>query len=164
MNLINNNFHEADTDLRNEILEEVRNNLSQMKPDIISSIVEEVTRKIDGRYASQIGKLENRVLKLERHINDEQTVPTQQKKSTGTSNAKGKIDVQKINSVYKFRFDGWIYYDNRDMGGFLYRVREDGSENTQLTDYTVHLAGCKVARGYLYYDDAEFNEKKFKLS
>ena len=163
MNHITDDFHRSDMDFRNEILEEVRNNLSQMKPDIISSIVEEVVRKIDGRYASQIGRLENRISELERCVSDARKDLARQRALFGSVNTAPKIDTSRINSFLALRFDGWIYYPNENMGNFLYRVREDGSENTQLTDYSVSY--CKrVEEGYLYYLDGNYDDRKLKLS
>ena len=163
MNLINNGFHRSDTDFQNGILEEVRNNLSQMKPDIISSIVEEVMCKINSRYSSRIGKLESRISELEQYVSNAQSTPVQKEAPTGTARHSKKIDMSKLEIRIGFRFDGWIYYMNDDMGKFLYRVREDGSENTQLTDYSVSLVK-RVEGGYLYYLDGTYNEKKLKLS
>jgi len=162
MNLINNDFHRADTDLRNEILEEVRNNLSQMKPEIISSIIEEIVSKMYGRYASRIGKPENRISELERRASDAQEATVRQKTPIGSPSTAKKIDTSRI--IYSaFHFDGWIYYPNKNMGNFLYRVREDGCENTQLTDYSVELV-ARVEGGYLYYLDGTYKERKLKLS
>ena len=39
---------------------------------------------------------------------------------------------------YGFKFNGWVYYANEDMGNFLYKVRIDGTDNQQLTDYSVN--------------------------
>lgn len=159
---IANYYHRADSDLRNEILEEVRNNLSQMKPEIISSIIEEVVRKMDGRYASRIVKLENRISELERRVNDAQEVPMRQKTSVASQGTAKKINLRGI-YVRGFQVDGWIYYPNEKMGDFLYRAREDGSENTQLTDYSV-LKPDRVEGGYIYYRDGTCKERKLKLS
>lgn len=91
MKSISNDLHRSDTDLRNDILEEVRNHLSQMKPDIISSIAEEVLCRIDNLYASRIERLEDRVSELERRIGDAQKTPVRQKTSTVTADTAKKL-------------------------------------------------------------------------
>ena len=163
MKSISNDLHRSDADIRNDILEEVRNHLSQMKPDIISSIAEEVLCRIDNLYASRIERLEDRISELERRISDAQKTPVRQKTSTGVADTAKKIDTSRIHA--EFRFDGWIYYRNGNMGNFLYRVREDGSENTQLTDFSVSLFTTMwVEGGYLYFEDERLKERKLKLS
>ncbi len=162
--IANNDIQEICDAVREEVLTEVRNNLSQMKPDIISSITEEVVREMDSRYASQIGRLENRISELERRVSNSQNDPVQQKASAGSSPAAERIDAERVSCQYgAFRFNGWVYYPNKEMGDFLYRVRDDGTENTQLTDYSVWTVN-RVEDGYLYYDDKHFKERKLKLS
>ena len=80
--------------------------------------------------------------------------------SGNVSNKAARIDVSRIYDGFKF--DGWIYYPNENMGDFLYKVREDGSENTQLTNYSV-IGLFKVSDGYLIFSDADYNDRKIKL-
>lgn len=51
--------------VREEVLTEVRDNLSQMKPELISLMVDMVVRKVDNNYSSQIEELEMRISELE---------------------------------------------------------------------------------------------------
>ena len=58
-----------------------------------------------------------------------------------------------------FQYNGWIYYANKRMGNYLYRVREDGTNNQQLTDFSVksyvHIS-MKVKNGLLYFEDDDY--------
>ena len=61
------------------------------------------------------------------------------------------------------KYKGWIYYPNKRQGNFLYKVREDGTENTQLTDYSIFSNHFTVKDGYLYFHTDSFNTSKIKL-
>lgn len=54
--------------LYEEILSEVRDGLSQMKPEVISSITEQAVRRLNSYYSSRIEQLEKRISKLENLI------------------------------------------------------------------------------------------------
>ena len=45
------------------------------------------------------------------------------------------VDEVRIPDGYKC--NGWIFYSNEDEGNCLYKIREDGTCNTKLTDYSV---------------------------
>ena len=51
------------------------------------------------------------------------------------------------------------------MGNFLYRCREDGTCNEQLTDYSVVSlsVGGKVKNNKLYFKDSEFEQHSINL-
>ncbi len=65
-----------------------------------------------------------------------------------------------------FQYNGWIYYANKKMGNYLYRVREDGTNNQQLTDFSV---GClvhidmRVKNGLLHFKDDDYNEHTIRV-
>lgn len=54
--------------LYEEILSEVRDGLSQMKPEVISSITEQAVRRLNSYYSSRIEQLEKRISQLENLI------------------------------------------------------------------------------------------------
>lgn len=62
-----------------------------------------------------------------------------------------------------YKFNGWIYYANDEMGDFLYKVRSDGTENQQLTDYSVWGTGMSVRNGKLYYEDHSMKQHAIDL-
>ena len=60
-------------------------------------------------------------------------------------------------------YNGWIYYANPLMGKCLYRVRENGTDNTQLTDYSV-TGVFKVKSGKLILiDDINLDTHEISL-
>lgn len=95
-NITNRDTREICDIVREQVLTEVQNNLSQMKPDIVSSIVEEVVRKMDGRYASQIERLEKRISELEQHISDAQEASVRQKVTASSPRTAEKIDTSRL--------------------------------------------------------------------
>ena len=64
-----------------------------------------------------------------------------------------------------FHYNGWIYYINEQNGRFLYKIRENGTDNRRLTDYTVDATYSQfsVRNGYIYVEDYDFNLIKIKL-
>lgn len=54
--------------LYEEIMSEVRDGLSQMKPEVISSITEQAVRRLNSYYSSRIEQLEKRISQLENLI------------------------------------------------------------------------------------------------
>ena len=54
--------------LYEEIMSEVRDSLSQMKPQVISSITEQAVRRLNSYYSSRIEQLEKRISQLENLI------------------------------------------------------------------------------------------------
>lgn len=136
----------------------VRQNLLQTKPQIITEIENELIRKLEKTYSSRISSLESRIAKLEQQISDQGI-------EWGLDGIKKKITTHKIDvsRIYGgFKYNGWIYYPNEEMGDFLYKVREDGSQNTQLTDYSIR-SYFSINNGYLYFRDNKWNDRKIKL-
>lgn len=158
----------------NDVMSEVQKNLSQMKPQLVREIADMAAQKVAEAYEKKIHILEQKVSLLMSQMKSLQKpikplTPPSPTPSVSvappsalspTSEKKDRIDVSRIYGG--FRFDGWIYYANRDMGDFLYKVREDGSENTQLTDYSV-MSRFSIANGYLSFRDADYNDRKIKL-
>ena len=66
---LDRNSREICNVVRDEVLEEVRAQLSEMKPELVSSITAMAAREADQRYLDQIKHLESRIAKLERFIN-----------------------------------------------------------------------------------------------
>lgn len=54
--------------LYDDIMSEVRDGLSQMKPEVIASITEQAVRRLDSYYAGRIEQLEKRISQLENLI------------------------------------------------------------------------------------------------
>ena len=62
------------------------------------------------------------------------------------------------------RYNGWIYYANPLMGDSLYKVRENGTDNTQLTDSSVLSYSFKVKNGKLVFQDFESHQHEISLA
>jgi len=148
----------------NDVMKEVQENLSQMKPQLIQEVVDSAAKKVIDKYEQRFKQLEQKISNMERNFQggdlSNNTKASTNKFNGNTSNKAAKIDVSRIYNG--FMFDGWIYYPNKNMGDFLYKVREDGSENTQLTNYSV-IGLFKVSDGYLNFSDADYKNRKIKL-
>lgn len=148
----------------NDVMKEVQENLSQMKPQLIQEVVDSAVHKVIDKYEQRFEQLEQKILKMERNLQSG-ALSNNVKVNINNSNRKVSKKTARINvsRIYGgFKFDGWIYYPNEDMGDFLYKVREDGSENTQLTNYSVS-GHFKVSDGYLYFCDKNLKDRKIKL-
>lgn len=147
-----------DTVYRN-VMKEVQESLSQMKPQLVREVADEAAQQVIGRYEQRIQRLEQRVQQLEQEKNS--GAPKDRNASAGNAPKKTvRVDVSRIWDG--FRFGGWIYYPNKNMGDFLYKVREDGSENTQLTDYSV-VSNFSISDGYLCFWDTDLRDRKIKI-
>lgn len=148
----------------NDVMKDVQENLSQMKPQLIQEVVDSAAQKVIDKYEQRFKQLEQKISKMERSLqsgNLSNNTKVNTNNSNGNvSNKAAKIDVSRINDGFKF--DGWIYYPNENMGNFLYKVREDGSENTQLTNYSV-IGLFSVSNGYLNFSDADYEGRKIKI-
>lgn len=86
---------------------------------------------------SKIKELEKRIERLQDVHGKEETtenhVKANKENQERTSVEKGTFEVP----CYGFKYDGWVYYPNEEMGNFLYRVSSDGRYREQLTDYSV---------------------------
>lgn len=124
-----------------DVMKEVRQNLSQMKPQLIQEIADAVIARIEEEYGKSLEKLDRKASEKNRQAGEG--------KQAQTASGKGaRINVLNLDDKYKV--GGWIYYPNPDNGEFLYKVRPDGSDNTQLTDYAVFGWSLHAEGGYLY--------------
>lgn len=155
-NIKNSDMREICDAVRDSVMENVSQNLKKLEPQIVAEIEEKVKLSLENQYNDRISQLESKVRMLEGKLSS-----TDNGDSMKNNSSVNRIDVSKI--YHYFEFNGWIYYSNRKMGDFLYRVREDGTDNTQLTDYSVFLGSCKVSNGYLHFADCDFNDRKIKL-
>lgn len=115
MNALNSkDVREICESVQESVMNDVRHNLSQIKPQIVSEIKNELVRELEKTFFSNISSLESRITKLEQRISNqgmEQVQDSIKKKTTIH-----KIDVSRIYDGFKY--NGWIYYPNREMGDF----------------------------------------------
>lgn len=154
--LSNNDQRELVQTVTQTVLERVTEQLKQMYP----SIVDGIAQQIDQKYRAEIDGLKQQIANLQssRPSSASFVNPTV---SPGSGSSAQRINLRKIGYGYK-KFNGWIYYMNNDMMDFLYKVREDGTCNTQLTDFTVKsIEGIK--NGKLIIADDDWNEHVIDL-
>lgn len=163
------------------VLGEIKQELARLVPQYKESIievarcqyvenVEEAKQQIQiqlNELKQQNEKLENKITNLKKRVQDLERSTKNNLGETGevlgrseksANAAKDKIDMSRYCIFDGYKFNGWIYYANDEMGDFLYKVRSDGTENQQLTDYSVWGTGMSVRNGKLYYQDHSFKE------
>ena len=119
-------------------------------------------------YERRLATAESKIKELEKQIERLREVPG--KAETTVNHMKlekiiqeraSRASAEKRNFVVPlggFRYDGWVYYPNEEMGNFLYRVSSDGRYREQLTDYSVSLfPSWSVREGKLFFSDSECN-------
>lgn len=132
-------------------------------------IIEQISRTYQARLTSienDNKRLKEEVMTLKERVNrmaiskSALTAPT-----TSSSSSNGdKINLNQINRYSCFEFAGWLYYANDKMGGFLYRVKTDGTGNQQLTDYSVcTMSSARVKDGKLFFKDKDYRERSIEL-
>lgn len=87
--------------------------------DVLNQLMEE-NRKLTKR----VEKLEENLVKI----------------SNGNIGLKSKVNFNDVNIVKipnGYKCKGWIFYSNKDDCNCLYKIKEDGTCNTKLTDYSV---------------------------
>ncbi len=140
--------------------------LGDMKPDVEVEIADAVFKTVDSLIQPKIQSLEtsianlqnqlskNDTSSLQRQLNDLQTRISnleRQNASSGNNNSSYLNPVTPVSSsnnqdlLDKIQFwqhknyNGWIIYVNENQADFLFKIREDGSQNTQLTNFSVML-------------------------
>lgn len=157
--LSNRDMREICDSVEETVMKNINQKLEQLQPQIIASIKNEIMWDLEKKYSKRISQLEARISNFEKvEISQKESVVSKQTNNKATN----RIDVSRL-GYSTFKVNGWIYYTNSEMGDFLYRVREDGTENTQLTDYSV-FADFSVSNGYLHFEDCDFKRRKIKLA
>ena len=156
----------CDTVYKN-VLDEIKENLSQMKPQIVQEIVEAVTQREKSVYTA----LERTIEKIDRRMQELNMDNSGSKESISSSDSSGISDVpfSTLYGIYDeieldgFKYNGLTYYSNKDMGGCLYKVKADGTCNTRLTDFSANTISARVEDGHLYFRDATYKERRIKI-
>lgn len=191
LSLFNSDSHEEkamEERITRRILKEVRRNLTEMKPGLMEELEGRAVQNIQvelNALTNRLNSLENTVSQLQDEVRKAQTETVLKNRSSesrpcapqGTGGSQETVngtltpfvpndfpglDDYEVRSGFKF--NGWIYYQNPLMGNFLYGVRSNGTENTQLTDYSVKPMGFAKIRGNsLVFQDASFHEHEIPL-
>ena len=166
------------------VLDAVKKELERLIPQYEEKVIENVVGRLNAdesmyvieQYERKINELEQKNKLLEKQISEIQSrlsqIPREigcnvQKKNTdlaGNDRGNDRIDVKRYDIKYRgYKYNGWIYYANEEMGDFLYKVRVDGTDNQQLTDYSVSYRGFNIKNGKLYFDDASYKEHSIEI-
>lgn len=146
----------VDSMTRKEIIEEVKKQIYEFEGVYTKKIYDEIHKVIKAEYENRIASLEKQIKELKKTASSlEVRTNSPDRKSKKGGN---RIDMNKdfIEIVYKF--GEWVFYLNNDMGDFLYKVRKDGTDNQQLTDYSVTSGFFRVENSKLYFRDKKLRE------
>ena len=161
------------------VLDAVKKELEGLIPQYEEKVIENVVGRLNAdrnmyvieQYDGKINELEQKNKSLEKQISEIQSLLFQipretdcnvQKKNTDLA-GNDRINVEREDIKYGgYKYNGWIYYANKEMGNFLYKVRVDGIDNQQLTDYSV-VGLFKIKNGKLYFSDASYNEHSIEI-
>ena len=129
--------------------------LSQIREDIEQEIMNRCQQEMD-KLSARIDELAELIAKGNKPTNVSSTP------FTPSPNTLSQEKMCNISLNCSFKYGEWIFYVNEDNGDFLYKVKKDGTQNTQLTDYSIEVF-FKIKDGYLYFDDSEGKQRKIKL-
>ena len=116
------------------------------------------------KYEARIRQMEKQVQELKKAMDkgpepeDAAFMPSQR---VGKSKPNEFPGLDNIKVRVGLHYGGWIFYQNPLMADHLYMVREDGTENTQLSDCPVLLP--EVKHGYLCFRDYDYKDHKIKI-
>lgn len=127
------------------VMTEIVNKLNSMKPGIEQEIAEAVYSAIDSR----LSKLENSLNNIQSRLT---ALEKKQPRNSGYAASSNGDLLNRIKRWSHKKYRGWIFYVNRDDGDFLYMIKEDGSDNKQLTNesvasiasLSVHDSSCTI--------------------
>ena len=143
----------TDNDVFERVMAELQKNINQMLPGIIENIKNEIKNE----YQNKLNALTARIDKLENSLAKPATTSVTQSVSPSAI-------LQKSYVRNGFKYGDWIFYQNEDNANFLYKVKKDGSQNTQLTDYSVASSSwLSVKDGYLLFKNANLWDERIKL-
>ena len=132
--------------------------INRIKEEYGEVLAAKISDRLSKQYSSRIENLERQNQKLAKRLEKLEAVLQSEEKSfkdlrSSLNRRTDRIEIDLDIKVGAYEFDGWYYYPNKRMGDFLYRVKKDGTCNTQLTDYSVVLTWAKVKNGKLYFHD-----------
>lgn len=166
------------------VLGEIKQELARLVPQYRSSIIESVRWQFDEeieagkqqvlrqlselkqqneKLEQKITNLTKRIQELEKGTEDEFSGVTVRKEKS-PNETKNRINMSRdCIRLFGYKFNGWIYYADDEMGDFLHKVRVDGTDNQRLTDYSATTYDMSVKNGKLYYYDTSFNKHSIDL-
>ena len=127
--------------------------------NLIRKVVKEEVNKAMNETAERLENCIVKTLKKENKKNEIVSIHEHIKKIDRQS-----IDVQRLARSYgSMQCGGWVFYVNEQEGKHLWKIKDDGSENQELYSKTISSVK-KVEDGYVFFDDAQFNNCKMPIN
>lgn len=107
--------------------------------DVLNQLMEE-NRKLIKRVETleeNLVKLSNDNKDLKSEINDLKEQIADEDNTYGLWEQDDFDDSDEVELPAGYKCKGWIFYSNKDDCNCLYKIKEDGTCNTKLTDYSV---------------------------
>lgn len=157
------------------VLGEVKKDLLKIAPQYEERILLSVEQKVMGQLSELVRKneeLEGQLNTLKAQISiSENEMDKIAGETTNTAltfeafaEADRVIDMLQYYRMSGFEFNGWIYYANASMGNFMYKIRTNGKDAQQVTDYSVgSMHNAKVKNGKLFFEDCDYREHSIDL-
>lgn len=125
------------------VMTDISNKLNSMKLDFEQKIINALAGAIDSRLAN----LENRLNNTQSRLTALEQKLSGISGSSMSSTAKyispaPQSNRELLNKIKRWKYKslrGWIFYINEDDGNFLYMIRQDGTGNKLLTNYSVEF-------------------------
>lgn len=160
------------------VSQQVFADLSKALDEIYPKILEAIQKSVRQEFLERIDALEKhaqnleaRLKKQEAQVHSAAAVPAKNtqapqpdalRKLCGSATSAPSVNMKRYEIRSGFRYNGWIYYVNPDQADFLFCVREDGTGNKQLTDFSV-CSGFHVDRGYLCFTDKNWDKHRIRV-
>lgn len=170
----NNTIKEICDVVTEEVMKQIRQELSAMKPELIQAITEASTAKAieairKTENIAESNQLQQKNDEPEKRIS--QHVPPAS--AIGDINT---LSAAEIDDIFSYtnrccKANGWLYYIKITKGenihgkiGELYKVRPDGTENQKIFADKVSVNGRLFLNGnILNFRDSDFNPRRIKI-
>lgn len=163
-----------------EVMQIINKKLHDIEPYILEQIEKTVELRVTERFQQEIYRLQKRIESLEQlqHNSQKKRREIENTESSLTNNISHNRTVEEESTLSDYlmhcdciynkglHHNGWIYYVNntgKGNQGCVYKVREDGTQNTQLTTYKINYNPYfEVKDEYLYFYSFENGRSRRK--
>lgn len=108
--------------------------------DMINHLMEEnrkLTERVE-KLEEDLVKISNVNIGLQSEVNELKEQITKKSNEHNIWKQDNFYDIDEVKLPYGYKCKGWIFYPNKDDCNCLYKIKEDGTCNTKLTDYSVY--------------------------
>ncbi len=152
-------MNESVQEVVKQCVEIVQDEINMKIPKIIYNIIEEANINTKKQISIATKDFENLIRKI---VKEELNNINHQSNSYYNNKITSK-EIERLKRKYgSMTADGWVMYINEDEGERLYKIRLDGTENTQLTTGKIWTVD-NVENGWIYYTDVNHQKKKVRL-